>query len=74
MKFSEQSFDPETLASLGRVFEEAWEEFAGKLVVKPVDASAARTKMALRIMDAARNGERDPKRLKSIGLRAVDRR
>jgi hypothetical protein len=66
------SYDPETLSVLLRVYDEAWVEILGILGAKPVDAAALRSDLATRIMAAANSGERDPKRLKLIALRAVD--
>jgi hypothetical protein len=66
------SYDPETLSVLLRVYDEAWIEILGMLGAKPVDAAALRSALAARIMAAANSGERDPKRLKLIALRAVD--
>jgi len=72
MPFSGESYDPETLVLLTRVFDEAWGELQTLLVVKPVDTVAIRTMLAVRIMTAARDGERDPGKLKLIALRAID--
>lgn len=66
------SYDPETLSVLLRVYDEAWVEILGILGAKPVDAATLRSDLAMRIMAAANSGERDPKRLKLIALRAID--
>jgi hypothetical protein len=55
-----------------RVYDDAWIDIRGMLGAAPVDATALRTELATRIMAAANGGERDPKRLKLIALRAVD--
>ena len=70
--FPASSYDPETLAVLTRVFDEAWMDIQTMLTVRPLDAVAMRTGLAKRIMAAANEGERDPVRLKLIALQAVD--
>lgn len=64
-----QSFDPKTLALLKRVLIEAEE-------MLPIEArtSEARVQIASGILTAAADGERDPSRLRSAGLRRIDRR
>ena len=42
------------------------------LGAKPLDANRMRNDLAKRIMAAANEGERDPKRLKLIALGAID--
>jgi hypothetical protein len=66
------SFDSETLTLLSRVFDEAWIETQLMLGTKPLDPTTIRSALATRIMAAAKDGERDPKRLKLIALRAID--
>ena len=66
------SYDPDTLHVLLRVFDEAWIDIRGMLGATPVDAATLRSALAKRIMAAADKGERDPKRLKLIALRAID--
>jgi hypothetical protein len=53
------------------VFDAAWTDVQGMLG-NPLDASEIRAAIARRIMDAANEGERDPKMLKLIALRAID--
>ena len=69
--FSDAHFDPETLALLTAVFDEAWAEMVAE---GHVDANPgfARQWVASRIMTAASKGERDPAKLKGIALGAVD--
>jgi hypothetical protein len=61
----ERSFDPKTLALLKRVLIEAEE-------MLPIEArtSEARVQIASGILAAAGDGERDPSRLRSAGLRS----
>jgi hypothetical protein len=63
------SFDPDTLALLKRVLVEAEQSI-------PLEArtSAIKVQIAFNILKAARAGERNPGRLRSAGLRAVDPR
>jgi hypothetical protein len=70
--FPATSFDPDTLSLLSRVFNEAWMETQIILGTKPLDPTSIRSLIAKRIMAAANGGERDPKRLKLIALRAID--
>jgi len=66
------SYDPETLRVLSRALDEAWKDVQSALGVKPLEPELLKTRLARRIMDAADKGERDPKRLKLIALRAND--
>jgi hypothetical protein len=62
-------FDPETRALLKRVLTEAEQSL-------PMEArtSEVRVQLASCILIAARDGERDPVRLRSAGLRGIDPR
>jgi hypothetical protein len=75
MPFSEASYDAQTLALVTEAFEGAWHEvqtwYPGR---NAEDLMTTRKMMALRIMTATKDGERDPERLKLIALRAVDGR
>lgn len=69
MPFSNASdtFDPPTLAILSKAFEDAWAQVvASHRVVR--DAAEIRTSIAERIMNAARNGVRDPAALVAAGV------
>ena len=68
MPFTGQSFDPETLALLTAVFNDAWDEIQRNITI-PAEAPAARPRLALVILDAASTGERDPRLLKIQALR-----
>jgi hypothetical protein len=72
MPFPSDSFDAETLALMRKAFDEAWEEIGFALARDDFDPSGVRTLMALRIMAAVRDGERDPERLKELALRAIE--
>ncbi|HEX9881609.1 MAG TPA: hypothetical protein VGA65_03790 [Hyphomicrobium sp.] len=75
MPFSDASYDPQTLGLLMKAFDKAWHEVQS---LNPgctaSQLSTTRKMMALRIMDAANKGERDPERLKDMAVRAVDGR
>jgi hypothetical protein len=75
MPFSSVSYDPDTLTLLTRAYEDAWHELQIMNVVgSPDDEVAIRTRLAIRIMAAAREGERDPDRLKLLALQSIDGR
>ena len=58
---SVETFDPEELALLSRVYEDAWDELARSV---PFAASgAAKEAAAVAIFDMARAGQRDPELL-----------
>lgn len=65
---AEDQFDPETKAVITRALDEAWRDLRAMLIVEPLDEVALRERLERRITAAARIGERDPKRLKLIGL------
>jgi hypothetical protein len=65
------SFDAETLDLMSRAFEVAWEEVGFALANKDADLTAFRSMMAVRIVAAVRDGERDPERLTELALEAV---
>ena len=62
------NFDPDTLALLKRVLVEAEQSI-------PIEArtSSIKVQIAFRILKAAREGERNPIRLRSAGLCGVNR-
>ena len=70
--FPDTSYDPDTLALLMRALDDAWTDVASALGVKPLAADVLRTRLAKRIMVAADEGEREPKRLKLIALRVIE--
>jgi hypothetical protein len=65
---AEEPFDTETKAVIARALDEAWRDLRAMLIVDPLDEDELREKLEMRISAAARIGERDPKRLKLIGL------
>jgi hypothetical protein len=71
MFHTQQSFDSETVALMGRVCDTAWQELQRRLNACS-DPIHVHTLMALRVIHAVADGERDPERLKVIALRAID--
>ena len=69
--FPTDCFDRETLNLMHWAFQTAWEEVGFVLAIRDVDPTGPRTVMALRIMAAVRDGERDPVRLKELALDAI---
>jgi CheY-like chemotaxis protein len=56
---------------MGRVCDETWQQLAARTQYQSADAEReARTLMALRVMWAVKDGERDPERLKSVALQS----
>jgi hypothetical protein len=75
MPFPRESYDPNTLAVLTAAFNSAWREVQATNGDRPEgEMITTRKMMALRIMDAANQGERDIERLKAVALRSVDGR
>lgn len=75
MPFSGTSYDPETLVLLESAFNEAWAEVQMACPSLHDEASARlRRLMALRIMNAADDGVRDPRRLKLLAIQAIESR
>lgn len=69
---SAASYDPETLDILHRAFDQAWADIQTLFGVRLLDSESLRLDIARRILAAASDGERDPERLKSIAVRALD--
>ena len=69
--FPEHLYDADTLVVLTRAFDDAWKDVQSALVVRPMCADVLRARLAMRIMGAAKDGERDPARLKLKALGAT---
>jgi hypothetical protein len=66
------SFDPPTLALMGRVCDEVWLELQSKHVFPSVsDETEIRHQIARRVMSAVAAGEQDPQRLKAWALHSL---
>lgn len=64
-----RSFDAETVALMGRVCYDAWWELRSSRTYPSIVAEhAARSLLALRVMEAVGRGQRDPACLKTIAL------
>lgn len=73
MQLPPNSFDPDTVALMGRVCDDAWIEAQRWLSLAPMgDPSCLRETLALRVMAAVANGERNPQRLRLLALEALD--
>ena len=73
MEFPSDCFDAETLGLMTKAFDAAWEEVGFALASKDDNPMALGKLMAVRIMTAVRDGERDPERLKEMALEAIAR-
>jgi hypothetical protein len=73
MQLAPEAFDPATVALMGRVCEGAWDEATNRLsLFSARDSTSLRNVLALRVMAAVANGERDPDRLRLMALAALD--
>ena len=72
MPFSERVYDAATLSLLNKALEEAWQAVVSKSVYRALDPTQTRHAMALLIMQAFDEGQRDPDHLKHIAIRAVE--
>jgi hypothetical protein len=73
MQLPPHSFDAETVALMGSVVDEAWEEAQSRLSLPTAaDPSELRNLVAVRVMAAVAIGQKDPERLKAIALEALD--
>ena len=71
MAFPKDCYDPETLGLMTKAFDAAWEEAEYALVNEDLTPTGLRRLMAVRIMAAVHDGERDPERLKELALEAI---
>ena len=73
MQLPSHSFDAETVAMMGRVCDEAWDEAQSRLSLpKAGDGSQLRSLVVSRVMAAVIVGQKDPERLRAIALEALD--
>ena len=68
MMFPTDCFGPHTLGLMMQVLDAAWEEADGG---PATNATVLRRMMALRIMSAVREGQRDPVHLKTLALEVL---
>ena len=72
MDLDSVSFDPPTVALIGRVCDEVWLDLERKQVfVDTVSEFEMRRLIVRKLIAAVADGERDPERLKSLALRSV---
>ena len=67
VKINDPSFDARTLAMLNDVLREAWRHVRPEKS-SPLEALAIQVHIVTELIEAARNGERDPTQLRSIAL------
>ncbi len=73
MQVTQSNFDPDSVALMGRVCDEARRELqAINVFATPSDSSDILHRMAVRIMGAVAGGERDPARLKAIAMDGLE--
>lgn len=65
-------YDPETVASMGLAFDEAWSDVAAITLIEPEASASLRNLMASRIMVGVAEGVNRPSELKILALNAVD--
>ena len=74
MPFSVGAYDPETLALMTRVLEDTWQAVISKSVYRALDPTRTRHEMALRIMQAVDEDQRDPENLRRVAMLAIEGR
>ena len=62
------SFGPEVLKAIAQAFDEAWDSIAGNFGSEARASETARSKLANALLEAARDGNRDPETLKAAAL------
>jgi hypothetical protein len=73
MQLANANFDPATVALMGRACDGAWHELRTKVFFPSLaDERDIRHLIALRIMTAVADGERDFERLKVAALEAIE--
>ena len=72
--FTDRVYDPETLALMTRVLDETWQAVISKSVYRALDPTQTRRAMALRIMQAVDEDQRDPDDLRRVAMLAVEGR
>jgi hypothetical protein len=72
MPFSDRAYDTATLRLVHEVLDEAWQAVVSKSVYRALDPSRTRRAMALLIMDAIDQGERDPDHLRRLAIGVVE--
>lgn len=65
------AYAPDELKAIGKAFDDAWEQIAPSVSTRPQAIEAARLKLANAVLGVARNGTRDPEKLKEAALKAM---
>lgn len=71
MTFPNECYDTETLELMTAALEPAWAEVRAVTESKAMDCSGLRTILALRIMAAVKEGERDKLKLTELALTSI---
>jgi len=71
---SDIAFDPETIIVLGNAFDDAWKkiEASDRSLARGAYANAMREVIAKYIIDMARGGEREPRKLSDGAIQFLD--
>jgi hypothetical protein len=73
MSIRGEFYDPETVASMGLAFDEAWRDVAAITLIEPkANSESLRNLMANRIMVGVAEGVHHASELKILALNAVD--
>jgi hypothetical protein len=73
MQLPDTNYDPATVALASRACDDAWHEIQEKIFFPSLaDERDVRHLIALRIISAVANGERDFERLKTVALEAIE--
>ena len=72
MPFSGRAYDPNDLALMTRVLDETWQAVLSKSVYRALDPTRTRHDMALRIMQAIDEDQRDPENLRRVAMLAIE--
>ena len=67
MDLTPAAFGPDTVAMMGRICDEVWNEIQSN-TPSTLDESEIRSQLARRVMAAIVGGEHDPQRLKAIAM------
>jgi hypothetical protein len=62
------SYGPEVLQAIAKAFDEAWDSIAGNFGGEARATETAQSKLAAALLEAAREGNRDPEALKAAAL------
>jgi hypothetical protein len=72
MEHLSTSFDPDTVALMGRICEEVWNDLQSRPAFVAPKGFDLREPMAMRIMAGITAGERDPDQLRKLAMVGID--